>query len=42
MCELVIERINKPEDVIIPLCKLDDRFVSIDGHTRLSVAILKC
>ncbi len=39
--QAVASFINKPEDVIIPLCKLDGKLVSIDGHTRLSVAIDK-
>lgn len=35
----VSEFINDSKDVIIPLIKLNERFVSLDGHTRLSVAI---
>lgn len=33
--------INTKEDVIIPLVKYGDRYISMDGHTRLSVAIDK-
>lgn len=31
--------IHTEDDVIIPLVKYNDRYISMDGHTRLSVAI---
>lgn len=31
--------ITKPEDIVIPLIKSEDRYISIDGHTRMSVAV---
>ena len=33
--------INMEKDVIIPLVEYGDRYISMDGHTRLSVAIDK-
>lgn len=33
--------INKPCDVIIPLIKINNKYVSIDGHTRLRLAVEK-
>ena len=31
--------IYKPEDILIPVMKHNNRFISLDGHTRMSVAI---
>lgn len=33
--------VNEPEDIIIPLIKLQNELVSIDGHTRLTRAYLR-
>ncbi len=33
--------INKEEDIIIQACKINDKYVAIDGHTRLYYAYLK-
>ena len=37
--EAVSSFINNPQDIIIPLVKRNGNYVSLDGHTRLSVAI---
>ena len=33
--------IEGEEDIIIPLIKMEDRFISLDGHTRLYYAVSK-
>lgn len=33
--------IQSPEDIIIPLIEKDGRYVSLDGHTRLYVAVAR-
>ena len=35
----VSDFINNPQDIVIPLVKRNENYVSLDGHTRLSVAI---
>ena len=35
----VSDFINNPQDIVIPLVKRNGNYVSLDGHTRLSVAI---
>lgn len=37
----VAEFVDSEEDVIIPLTKWEERYASLDGHTRLKVAIDK-
>ena len=32
------EFINKESDIVIPLIKCDNRYISLDGHTRLYIA----
>ncbi len=31
--------VNGPDDIIIPLQRLDGKYVSLDGHTRLALAV---
>lgn len=30
--------IKKPEDIVVPVIRMNDRYVSLDGHTRLYLA----
>lgn len=39
--EAVSSFINKEDDIIVPLIKCENRYVSLDGHTRISVGIDK-
>ncbi len=39
--EAVSSFIQREEDIIIPLVEYGDRYISMDGHTRLSIAIDK-
>ncbi len=31
--------INEGKDIIVPVIKMDERYISLDGHTRLSLAV---
>lgn len=37
--EAVQSFITSPEDIVIPLTEKDGRYISLDGHTRLAVAV---